>query len=79
MYLFYKRFDKDSDGLLRYSEFCKAILPQSTEYSTIMNNRQPHYSEDDEGINLFEFETKYSFKKLLNKLLQGEIEAESLR
>ena len=39
MYLLFKRYDKDQDGFLRYSEFCKAILPQSTEYATMMNNR----------------------------------------
>jgi len=25
--LFFKRYDRDLDGLLRYSDFCKAILP----------------------------------------------------
>lgn len=27
IYLFFRRNDKDSDGLLRYSDFCKFILP----------------------------------------------------
>ena len=27
LYLFFKRIDKDNDGLLKYSEFCSAIIP----------------------------------------------------
>jgi len=27
LYLFFKRYDSDEDGYLRYSEFIKAILP----------------------------------------------------
>jgi len=27
LYLYFKRYDRDEDGLLRYSDFCKAILP----------------------------------------------------
>jgi Ca2+-binding EF-hand superfamily protein len=51
LYLFFKRFDKDQDGLLRYSDFCKAVLPQSSEYANIMNSRQ-FYSSTQTKINL---------------------------
>ena len=47
MYLFFKRFDKDADGLLRFSEFSKAVLPISNEYAIIMNNRNPKYYDNE--------------------------------
>ena len=25
IYLFYKRYDKDNDGLFRYSDFCRVV------------------------------------------------------
>lgn len=50
LHLFFKRYDRDTDGLLKYSEFCKCILPQSSEYASLMNNRIPHYNKDEEGI-----------------------------
>jgi hypothetical protein len=79
MYLFFKRFDKDLDGLLRFSEFTKAILPNSGEYANIMNNRNPKYSDIEYDVMPFDYETKRIFFKLINKLMYGEIEAESLR
>lgn len=41
-----------------------------------MNNRVPHYSRDDEGILVFDLETRRIFKKLVNKLFEAEVEAE---
>jgi len=79
IYLLFKRMDKDNDGLLRYSEFCKSMLPQSSEYASIMNNRNPRYSSQDDEAFPFEYDTKRIFIKLLNKLLEGEIDAEALR
>lgn len=69
MYLLYKRFDTDADGLLRYSEFTKICSPSSSEYSTLMSNRAPHYLDNSNGIETFDHETRYTFKKLLNKVL----------
>lgn len=42
-------------------------------------NRTPHYLDNNKGIDIFEFETRYLLKKLLNKVLAGENEAERLR
>jgi len=77
--LFFKRFDRDLDGFLRYSDFCKAMIPQSSEYASLMNNRIPHYLEEGEGLEIFDFDSRRLFKKLLTKIFESEIAAESLR
>lgn len=70
LYLFFKRHDQDLDGLLRYGEFCKAILPLTSEYANLMNNRSPQKTlRNKEGLNIFEYETRYIYKKLINKLI----------
>lgn len=47
IYLVFRRYDKDSDGLLKYSDFCKMITPQSIEYAKLMNERSPLYNDDN--------------------------------
>jgi len=44
-----------------------------------MNNRVPHYSRDEDGILVFDLETRRLFKKLMNKLFEAEVEAEEIR
>lgn len=44
-----------------------------------MNNRVPHYSKDEDGILVFDLETRRLFKKLMNKLFEAEVEAEEIR
>jgi len=44
-----------------------------------MQNRAPDYENEEGGLSAFGLETKRIFKKLLNKLFEGEIEAESIR
>ncbi|KRW99206.1 hypothetical protein PPERSA_07449 [Pseudocohnilembus persalinus] len=79
LYLLFKKYDSDSDGLIRYSEFTKILVPTAQEYANLMNNRQPNYADKVEGIDIFEIETRIIFKKLLQKVILGEIEAEKIR
>lgn len=55
LYLFFKRFDVDCDGLLKYSEFSKALLPQDSYYGSLMNSKSPDYYQPDGGISNFGF------------------------
>eukprot|EP00825_Cyclidium_porcatum_P037438 TRINITY_DN4131_c0_g2_i1.p1 TRINITY_DN4131_c0_g2~~TRINITY_DN4131_c0_g2_i1.p1 ORF type:complete len:464 (+),score=64.82 TRINITY_DN4131_c0_g2_i1:336-1727(+) len=79
MYLLFKKMDKDQDGFLTYAEFCSAILPQNQTYQEIINARLPQYINSEEGLDSFQFQTKYLFKKLIRKMIEGEIEAERVR
>ena len=39
--LFMKRFDKDSDKKLRYSEFCDAFLPVDSFHASLLAKKAP--------------------------------------
>jgi hypothetical protein len=39
--LFMKRFDKDGDNKLRYSEFCDAFLPADTFHGSLLAKKAP--------------------------------------
>jgi Ca2+-binding EF-hand superfamily protein len=41
--LFVRRYDRDSDGRIKYSEFCAAFTPKSTHYSSTLNLRKAYY------------------------------------
>lgn len=79
MYLLFKKMDKDGDGFLTYSEFCDAVLPQSENYQIMISKRVPKYVNQEEGLDQFVYQTKFLFKKLINRMIEGEIEAESIR
>jgi hypothetical protein len=36
-----KRFDKDGDSLLRYSEFCEAFLPVDSFHASLLAKKAP--------------------------------------
>lgn len=44
-----------------------------------MNNRIPHYTRDEEGILVFDIDTRRIFKRLMNKLCEAEVDAEDIR
>ena len=39
--IFMKRFDKDNDGMLRYSEFCEAFLPIDSFHASMLAKKAP--------------------------------------
>ena len=41
LYLFFRRFDKDNDGKLKFSDFTDAFICKQQEYATLLNNRTP--------------------------------------
>jgi hypothetical protein len=43
IYLFIRRFDKDNDGRLRYSDFCEAFTPLDQEYAQVLGERKAYY------------------------------------
>ncbi len=44
MYLFFRRYDNDSDGKFTYSDFCHAFTPLSKEYATLLTGRPEFFS-----------------------------------
>lgn len=39
----FKKLDKDSDGRLRFAEFCDALTPLDTIYRDHLNNKRSNY------------------------------------
>lgn len=37
--LFFKRYDKNKDGSIKFSEFCDAIVPNDPYYGAMLNRR----------------------------------------
>ena len=44
VFLFVKRYDRNHDGRLNYSEFQDALMPKSVSHATSLQLRRPHYS-----------------------------------
>ncbi|EGR31118.1 hypothetical protein IMG5_117610 [Ichthyophthirius multifiliis] len=79
LYLFFQRYDKDNDGLLQYSDFNDLITPANSEYAYLFKRREPLYCDPENGLFNFSVETRRLFQKLMNKILQSEVEAELIR
>jgi Ca2+-binding EF-hand superfamily protein len=43
VYLFTRRYDKNSDGRLLYSEFCDAFTPKTSSHSITLTSRSAYY------------------------------------
>jgi Ca2+-binding EF-hand superfamily protein len=43
IYLFVRRYDKDSDGRLHYSDFCDAFTPKDVHQASTLNLRKAYY------------------------------------
>jgi Ca2+-binding EF-hand superfamily protein len=43
VYLFVRRYDRDSDGRVQYSDFCGAFTPKTFHHASALNNRRAYY------------------------------------
>lgn len=43
VYLFVRRWDKDSDGRIMYSDFCDAFTPKASHHAATLNSRKAYY------------------------------------
>lgn len=79
--LFYKRFDRNQDGLIGFSEFTDAFTPHEQYYAQIISRRTSShrkvnpYRKDD----IFEHQTACQYKHFLRSVFALEAQAESLR
>lgn len=55
VYSFTRRFDRDLDSKLLYSDFCEAITPKDTYHAHTLQQRKPKY------IHVKEVPKKYYF------------------
>jgi len=45
MYLFFGRYNRDKDGMLKYSEFTDAFMPVDQHYARILGTKRLQYSQ----------------------------------
>lgn len=43
VYNWTRRFDRDNDGKLLFSDFCEAFTPKDSYYAYTLNNRKANY------------------------------------
>jgi hypothetical protein len=80
--LFFKRYDKNRDGKLRYSEFCDAMSPLEPYYMTMLNRRPSNAiitKREDPRDSCFNYSTRQDFKDIWKTHLNVEVQSERLR
>ena len=43
VYLFVRRYDRDSDGRILYSDFCEAFTPKASHHASSLTSRSAYY------------------------------------
>lgn len=79
--LFFRRYDRDGDALLAFSEFSEAFTPYESYYASIIGRRTSShkrinpYKKDD----IFEHATGVQLREFLRQSFQLEKSAETMR
>lgn len=80
VFLFVKRYDRDANGRLNYTEFSEAFMPKSASISTQLQLRRAHYSIlRAPRSEYFSSYTRELFFKTLRVHFSVESSAENLR
>lgn len=80
LYLFLRRFDRDNDGKLKFSDFTEAFTCKQQEYANLLNNRTPINADLSLEIDqAFSEETKKAIARILRAHLDNEGTTEALR
>jgi Ca2+-binding EF-hand superfamily protein len=79
--LFFKRYDRDVDGRLRYSDFCEAFSPRDGHYSSVLEQRTPFYVNAPryQRDEFFTKDTRIQIRETLRCHLACESASELLR
>lgn len=80
VYLFVRRYDRDSDGRVHYSDFCDAFTPKAAHHAASLNSRKAYYLHNNYSKNeYFTRETRDLFLKTFKVHFTVEESAELLR
>ena len=78
--LFVKRYDRNQDGKLRYTEFCDAFTPKAASYAAILNARKANYMPlGYPKTEYFMRDTRELYLKTVKIHLSVEVSGEFLR
>ena len=80
VYLFHRRYDRNSDGRLLYSEFCDAFTPKSSAQALALTSRSAYYLHQGYPRNeYFTRDTRDQFLRTFKVHFSVEESAELLR
>ena len=80
MSLFFRHYDTDNDGRLRYSNFCSAFTPKDREFANLLLNREPYHSRHlHRREDYFALNTRNQLRRCFRVHFDLENEAEHLR
>jgi Ca2+-binding EF-hand superfamily protein len=80
VYLFHRRYDRNNDGRLLYSEFCDAFTPKSSSQALALTSRSAYYLHQGYPKNeYFTRETRDLFLRTFKVHFNVEESAELLR
>jgi hypothetical protein len=76
--LFFRRYDKNNNGKLKFSEFCDAFCPKDRIYADHLNSKRANYEarSTEEAISNL---TKLDFADMIRRHLRCEGQAETIR
>ncbi len=77
--LFFKKYDSNKDGRIRYSEFCNAVVAGDPYYSTIVNRRSSNNIRSHFRDDCFTYSTRILYKDLLRAIFESEKSGDYLR
>lgn len=80
VYLFVRRYDRDSDGRVLYSDFCDAFCPKDSLSSSVLNRREAfHLHKGYQRTQYFQKATRDMFMRVIRTHFSIEESAELLR
>mmetsp|Transcript_25634 Transcript_25634/g.44858 ORF Transcript_25634/g.44858 Transcript_25634/m.44858 type:complete len:677 (-) Transcript_25634:2399-4429(-) len=79
LYIWFRRFDHDSDGRLTYNDFSLIFTPRQCEYCKLLENRPSHNVPAAKRRGVFSQETQELIRKALILHLEVEGSAEAVR
>jgi len=80
IYLFVRRYDKDNDGRIQYSDFCDAFTPKSAYHASMLTSRHAYYLHKHyDKRDYFDYETRNLILRTFKVHFSVEDAAELLR
>ena len=80
VYLFVRRWDKDNDGRVRYSDWCDAMTPTNGHFAELINSRSPfHIHHTYSRREYFHPDTREQLRRTLKEHFCNEGSAEVIR
>ena len=81
-YLLFHRFNRDMDGLLKYSEFTSAFLPVDQHYARQLGSKRLQYCNqptDGRTSSAFCYETMKHYKEVWHQIVKIEQSFEEIK